>query len=116
MKSKRQAPLLSLLVNGGLYLLDSLRERLPDDMEDLKSRVRDTHDIASDRVGRATSALRGEEESQIFGTVSTLLLGIGIGVGIGILIAPASGEKMRADLADKISDFSDTVRERARKR
>ncbi len=116
LKSKRQEPLLSLLLDGGLYLLDSLRERLPDNVDDLKSKVRDTYDTASDRFGRATSALRGEEDSQILGKVSTLLLGIGIGVGIGVLIAPASGEKTRADIAEKISDLSDTVRERAAKR
>ena len=115
MKSKKQESLLSLLIDGGLYLLDSLRERLPDNMDDLKSRVRDKYDVASDRVGRATSVLRGEEDSEMFGKVGALLVGVGIGVGIGVLIAPASGEETRADLADKISDFSDTLRERVGK-
>jgi hypothetical protein len=115
-KSKKQGPLLSLLIDGGLYLLDSLRERLPDNVDDIKDRVRDTYDTASERVSRATDALRGEEDSQILGKVGALLIGVGIGVGIGVLIAPASGEKTRADLVDKISDFSDTVRERAAKR
>src|SRR5205814_752565 len=93
----------------------SFRERLPDSMDDLKSRVRNTYDIASDRVGRATSVLRGEEESETLGKVGALLIGIGIGVGIGVLIAPASGEETRADLAEKISDLGDTLRERVGK-
>jgi len=115
MRSKKQEPLLNLLIDGGLYLLDSLRERLPDSMDDLKSRVRNKYDIASDRVGRATSVLRGEEESETLGKVGALLIGIGIGVGIGVLIAPASGEETRADLAEKISDLGDTLRERVGK-
>jgi hypothetical protein len=48
---------------------------------------------------------------QVIGKVGALLIGVGIGVGIGLLIAPASGEETRADLADKVSDFNGKVRE-----
>ncbi len=116
MKSRKQEPLLSLLLDGGLYLLDSLRKRLPDNMDDIKSRVRDTYDTASDRVSRATSVLRGEEDSHILGRVTFLLIGVGIGIGIGVLIAPASGEETRAEVTDKLSDVSDKIRERTRKK
>src|ERR1700680_3930988 len=115
MRFKKPEPLLSVLVGTGLHLLNSLRERLPDNVEDIKERVRDTYDTASHRVSRATDALRGEEDSQMLGKVGALLIGVGIGVGIGVLIAPASGEETRADIADKVSDFSDKVRERAAK-
>ena len=115
MKFKKQESLLNVLLGTGLYLLDSLRERLPDNVDDIKGRVRDTYDTASDRVSRATDVLRGEEDSQIFGKIGALLIGVGIGVGIGMLIAPASGEETRADLADKVSDFGDKVRKRAEK-
>jgi hypothetical protein len=84
---------LSVLLGAGLHLLGSLRERLPDDVDDLKERVRDTYDTASQRVGRATGALRGEEDAQLLGKGIALLIGVGIGVGIGVLIAPASGEE-----------------------
>jgi len=60
MKFKKERPLLSALLGTGLYLLESLRERLPDNVDDIKGRVRDTYDTASDRVGRATAALRGD--------------------------------------------------------
>jgi hypothetical protein len=110
MTLKRQESLLNALLGAGLYLFDNLRERLPDNMDSVKSRVRDTYDTASDRVSRATDVLRGEEDSEIFGKIGALLLGVGIGVGVGMLIAPASGEETRADLADKISDFGDKVR------
>ena len=116
MKFKRQKPLLSVLLGTGLYLLESMRERLPDNLDDIKDRVRDTYDTASDRVGRATAALRGEEDSHVLGKVGALLVGVGVGVGIGVLIAPASGEETRAEIADKVSDFNDKVRESAGKR
>jgi hypothetical protein len=115
MKFKKQESLLNVLLGTGLYLLDTLRERLPDNMDAIKNRARDTYDTASDRLSRATDALRGEEDSQIFGKVGALLIGVGIGVGVGLLIAPASGEETRADIADKVSDFGDKVRDRARK-
>ena len=50
-------------------------------MDDVRDRVRDTYGTASERVGRATDALRGKkEDSHIFGKVGVLLLGVGVGV------------------------------------
>jgi YtxH-like protein len=116
MRFKKKELLLSLMVGTGLHLLNYLRERLPDNADDIKGRLWDTYDTASDRVSRATNALRGEEDSQILGKVGALLIGVGIGVGIGMLIAPTSGEETRADIADKVSDFGDKVRERTEKK
>ena len=116
MRFKKREPLLGVLLSTGLHLIDSLRDRLPDNVDDIRDRVRDTYDTASYRVGRATDALRGEEESHILGKVGVLLIGVGIGVGIGLLIAPTSGDETRADIADKVSDFGDKVRERTGKK
>jgi len=116
MRFKKRELLLSVLVGTGIHLLNSLRERLPDNMDDIKGKVRDTYDTASDRLSRATDALRGKEDSQVLGRVGALLIGVGIGVGIGVLIAPASGEETRAGITDKVSDFSDKVSERAGKK
>jgi gas vesicle protein len=66
----------------------------------------------SDRLGRATNALRGKKDSQIFGKIGALLIGVGIGVGVGLLIAPTSGEETRGDIADKVSDFGDRLGDR----
>ena len=115
MRFKKREPLFNVLLDTGLHLLDSFRERLPDNVDDIKDRVRDTYDTASHRVSRATDALRGEEDSQILGKVGALLIGVGIGVGIGVLIAPSSGEETRADITDKVSDLGDKVRQRTRK-
>src|SRR5713101_1114329 len=89
MKFKRKELLLGVLLGAGLNLLNSLRERLPDNLDDIKARVRDTYGTASDRVSRASDVLRGEEDSHILGKVGALLVGVGIGVGVGLLIAPA---------------------------
>jgi hypothetical protein len=116
MRFKKREPLFNVLLDTGLHLLDSLRERLPDNVDDIKDRVRDTYDAASHRVSRATDALRGEEDSHILGKVGALLIGVGIGVGIGVLIAPTSGEETRADITDKVSDFGGKVRQRTGKK
>lgn len=112
MRFRRRQPLLNILLDSGLQLLDSVRGHLPDDMDNMKDRVRVGYGTASQRVSRAANALRGEEESHIVGTVGALLLGVGIGVGIGILIAPVSGgDETRRDLNDKVSDLGDKIRE-----
>jgi hypothetical protein len=113
MRFRKREPLFSILLDAGLNLLDSLRDRLPGNVDDLKDRIGNTYDTASDRVSRATAALRGQEDSQLLGKGIALLVGVGIGVGIGMLIAPASGEETRDDIANKVSEFSDKVRERA---
>jgi len=41
-------------------------------------------------------------------------LAIGVGIGVGLLIAPASGEDTRADIAGKISNFGENVKRRER--
>ena len=112
MRFKKRESILSALLGTGLYLLENLRERLPDNLDDVKGRARETYETASGRLGRAADTLRGKEDSQIFGKVSALLIGVGIGVGVGLLIAPASGDETRADVADKVSDFDERVRER----
>ena len=91
-------------------------EGLPDNVEDVKGSIRDTYDTASRSVRRASSALRGQEDSQILSKVVAVAIGVGIGVGIGLLIAPGSGAETRADIADRVTDFSDKVREQAGKR
>lgn len=111
MRFRRREPLLSVLLDTGLNLIDSLRERMPDNIDEVRGRVRDTYDTASTRVSRAADALRGEEESQLLGKGVALLVGVGLGVGIGLLMAPASGEATRAYVADKVSEFTGRVQE-----
>jgi YtxH-like protein len=112
MRFKKREPFFSVLLDTGINLLDSLRERVPDKMDDIKDSVRDTYDTATRRVSRASDAIRGEVDPQILGKAVALLIGVGIGLGVGLLIAPASGEETRGEITDRVSDFSEKVRER----
>ena len=114
MKSKKRA-VLGVLLSTGLYLLDNLRERMPDNIDDIKAKARETYETASDPLGRSTDVLRGTEDSQMLGKVGAPLIGVGIGVGVGLLIAPARGEETRANIAKNASDFGEKVRDRERK-
>ena len=110
MKIKKNT-LLDVLMGAGLFLLDPVRDRLADSIENLTGRAQDTYETATDRLGRASSAIRGEDRSGMNATAA-LLIGVGIGVGVGMLLAPASGEETRSNLADKVHNFGDRMRER----
>jgi ElaB/YqjD/DUF883 family membrane-anchored ribosome-binding protein len=116
MRTKKN--LLNLLLGAGVLLLDPLRDRFGDSVDDLKDRAqdlrdkaRDRYEVASDRVSRASDVIRGEDHSVLTQTFA-FVAGVGIGVGVGILLAPASGEETRSTLADKVHDFGSQVRER----
>ena len=116
MKSRREKVLLNLLLGTGVYLLESMRGRMGGTVDDLRSRAedfrskaQDTYETASDRVSRAAGVIRGDDESNLLGTAGCALLGLGIGVGIGLLLAPASGEETRNNIAEKARDIRDRV-------
>ena len=86
MRFKNKELVLGVLLGAGLNLLNSLRERLPDNLDDIKTKVMDTYGTASSRVSRASDVLRGQEDSHILGKVGALLIGVGVGVGVSLLI------------------------------
>ena len=49
----------------------------------------------------------------LLGTAAAALLGLGIGVGVGLLLAPASGEETRSNIASKARDIRERVSSRA---
>jgi hypothetical protein len=112
MRLRKRQSLFNILLDTGLNLIDSLRNRLPDNIDDIRDGVRDTYSTASDRVSRASDALRGEQESHLFGKAVAMVIGVGVGVGIGMLIAPASGEETLEEISDKVSEFKENVRQR----
>src|SRR2546423_8542392 len=97
MRLRKENILTNVLLGTGLYLLDSLRDRFAEGVDDIRGRARDTYDTASERVSRASDVLRGEDHPGLNAGVS-LLIGIGIGVGVGMLLAPASGEETRTKI------------------
>jgi len=112
MRLRKENVFLNVLLGTGLYLLDSMRDRLADGVEDLRHRARDTYETTSDRVGRVSDAIRGED-SRFLGSAAAVLLGIGVGVGVGMLLAPASGEETRSNLRDKMREGFSRAKESA---
>lgn len=95
------------LLGAGVYLLNSLRERTAGTIDELSSKAQDTYETATDRVGRATDVIRGEDGSHFLQSATVAVVGLGIGVGIGLLLAPASGEETRSNIADKVRGIRD---------
>ena len=60
----------------------------------------------------AAIAHRGEDSGNALGAVAAGLLGLGIGVGVGLLLAPASGEETRNNIAEKARNLRDQVSSR----
>jgi hypothetical protein len=124
--NKNTKNFLKAAIATGLYLLQHsdkakcmVRDRVADEVDDLRDRLgdlrnraSDTYDVASDRVVRAAKALRGDNEPSAAWYLTRFALGLGVGIGIGLLFAPAKGDATRAALTDKARDFGDNVRQR----
>jgi hypothetical protein len=111
MRLRKENLLWNVLLGTGVYLLDSLRNRVSEGVGDLGERARDTYDEAARRASRATDVIRGEDHRGI-STAVALVLGIGVGVGVGMLLAPASGEETRNTISNKVHEFGGRVRDR----
>ncbi|HEX6805183.1 MAG TPA: YtxH domain-containing protein [Terriglobales bacterium] len=111
MRLRKENILWNVLLGTGVYLLDSLRDRMVEGVDDLTGRARDTYSEASRRVNRASDAIRGESHGGM-STAAALLIGVGVGVGVGMLLAPASGEETRSSISNKVQEFGDRVRDK----
>jgi len=111
MRLRKENILWNVLLGTGVYLIDSLRNRLTEGFDDVSDRARDTYTEASRRVSRASDAIRGEDHHHM-STAAALLLGIGVGVGVGMLLAPASGEETRSTISNKVQEFGDRMRDK----
>ena len=107
---------LKLLLGTTLYVLDQsdrstkkIRNRAADNFDDLRDLAQEKYEVASDRLGRATRVIRGDDH-QVLSNVLSLAAGIGIGVGIGLIFAPASGEETRGVIADKVQVFGEKIK------
>jgi hypothetical protein len=111
MRLRKENILWNVLLGTSVYLLDTLRSRLSEGIEDISDRARDTYSEASRRAGRAAEVVRGEDHSGI-NTAAALLIGVGVGVGVGMLLAPASGEETRSSISNKVQEFGDRMRDK----
>jgi gas vesicle protein len=78
----------------------------------ISDKARKRYQTASRRIGRASDALRGQDHHALR-TATALLMGVGAGVGFGMLLAPATGQKTRADISEKVKDVREKVRNRS---
>jgi|SRR5579864_3128387 len=111
MRLRKENILWNVLLGTGVYLIDSLRDRLAEGVDDISDRARDTYSEASKRVSRASDVIRGEDHHHL-STAAALLIGVGVGVGVGMLLAPASGEETRSNISNKVQEFGDRVRDK----
>lgn len=108
MKLRKEKVLFDVLLGTGLYLLESVRDRLAESAGNFSERARDTahelYETASERAGRAADVIRGEDHRGWLNTSAAVLIGVGVGVAVGMLVAPAPGEETRNTIAEKVRD------------
>jgi gas vesicle protein len=101
--------LIKSVLKTAVYFLDQTDKF----SSNVKSRVADTIDEASDRVSdlreRATDLYEGREDHTVRNVV-TFFAGVGVGIGAALLFAPASGEEIRGQIGEKVQDIGDRVR------
>ena len=99
------------LLNQSDRATKSMRERVSDQVDDLRDFAHDTYEATADRVERASKALR-QEDNHVMWDMLRLVVGLGIGAGVGLLIAPANGEETRTKLAEKAQEVGGHLRQR----
>src|ERR1017187_6054882 len=99
---------LKLLLGTGLYLLEQsdqstrkIRDRAAENLNDLRDLAQDKYETATDRVSKASRAIRGDD-GQFVSNALSMAAGVGIGLAVGIIFAPASGEQTRSAIVDKV--------------
>lgn len=111
MRRNTRNNLLKVLLGAGLYVLDPMRERLSDRLDDLSERAQDTYESALDRLSDVSDRIRGRRHSG-WESAMWALIGVGVGVGVGMLLAPAAGEETRSTLSEKVQEVGGRVRSR----
>jgi len=100
--------LLKSILKTAVYFLDQ-SDRLASDVRD---RVSDSLDDASDRVSELRDQAHYLYDDHTMRNVITFAAGVAVGVGAGILFAPASGQEIRGSIGDKVHDIGDRMRDR----
>jgi gas vesicle protein len=106
-----------LLLGTSLYLLEQsdratkkVRDRAAGQFEDLRDVAQEKYETVANRVARASKAIRGEDSS-VLRSALCFAAGTGVGIGIGLILAPASGEETRSEIAGRVHQVGDKVRQ-----
>ena len=109
---------LKVALGTSLFILDqsdrarkSIRERVGDQVDDLRDFAQDSYEVAADRIGRVVGTIRGYDEHRALRNIVRFAVGIGVGIGVGVLVAPANGEETRTKLAEKAQELGANVRQ-----
>jgi len=107
---------LKLLLGTSLYLLDqsesatkNVRDRAVEQIDDLRDAAQRKYETAANRVVRASRAIRGDD-NDLLRSALFFAAGTGVGIGIGLILAPASGEETRSEIAGRVRKIGDKVR------
>ncbi len=108
--------LVKLLLGTGLYLLEqsdnttkNVRDRAVQQMDDLRNAAQQKYETAAGRMARASRAIRGDD-TDLLRSALFFAAGAGIGIGVGLILAPASGEETRGEIAGRVREIGDKVR------
>jgi hypothetical protein len=110
MMRRRATNLLKSILKTAVFLMDETG----DTANDVRDRVSQGFDRASDRVSDLGERTRDFYTGENRALRSALMFGAGlaVGVGAGLLLAPASGEETRDAIGDKVEEFRGQVRDR----
>jgi hypothetical protein len=114
--NENKAFLSNVLLGAGLYILDSLRERLAENVRDLGEKTRNSHvdlptrgtDVHSEGLElheHANKMIIGNNNRYFLDTANAAIIGVGVGFGIGMIFAPASGEETRRNIGELVRDL-----------
>jgi hypothetical protein len=117
MRRKNVSGLLKSLLQAGIYLVDQpdrvardVRDRVQSGLSDAGDRFSDLHDSIGDRIHDASDRLTGRDNTLRY--VLSFAAGIGVGVGVGILMAPDSGSETRRNVASKLNEVGERIKNR----
>jgi hypothetical protein len=107
---------LKLVLGTSLYLLEqsdnatkNVRDRAVEQIDDLRDVAQRKYESAANRVMRASRAIRGDD-SDLLRSALFFAAGTGVGIGVGLILAPASGEETRGEIAGRVRDIGDKFR------
>src|SRR5262245_49191672 len=104
-----------ILLGMGLILaepkLRTVRNRVREEMDDLRDKASQGCEDVSGQFMRGARAIRGQSHSQLTNALK-FAAGVSVGLATGLLLAPSSGEDMRRSMARKIQDLRSGMRQR----